>query len=518
MKKNKLKLLVMSAVVSTSLIFGSVSAFASEQSDNAKVKVEQAVNNKTFYNYMMAYIDILNLPQDQQGELLNQLAPLWNDVNTAKVQKARTMLENVAKNKDGKTYAETEAYLSGLSDSDMDAWTKGYLLGELTSWGRQFVFTDDYKQGVDSLSVAWSKKDNDSIKNLENMIAKVKNENSKKYLTEELDKLKAKISEENKDIPLIFKDANLEKAIRYVLKKPTGDITYKDAESVTELIIYEWDIKNLDGIEAFKNLTKLSLYGNKIQDISLLSNLTKLDFLSIRNNQIYDVSSLKNLKNLKLLMLRDNNITDFTPLKDLYDNLANYDFDLKGNTVAISDKGTYVGQWKNNAINGIGTFTLSNGDYYTGEWKNNIMEGKGVFVSKSTGEKYEGEFQNNNMNGYGVLTKADGTVYSGQWKDGQLVTSSQSNTSSNSNTSTTNNSSNSELTQSIRNQYLTKLAELKQTIENVKNNKNVKVLKKQTDGTYQWEYTYNETNLNIAKDAYDTYNMSYLKWEASLSK
>jgi hypothetical protein len=183
MKKNKIKLLVTSAVITTSLLFGSISVFASEQLDNANAKVEQAVQNKTFYNYMMAYIDILNLPQDQQGELLNKLAPIWNNVNTSNVQKARAMLEKVAKDRNGKIYAETEAFLAGLSDNDMDAFTKGYLLGELTSWGRQFVFTDDYKQAVDALV---NVKDHNSYINALIKIDNVSKSESKNYLYNEL--------------------------------------------------------------------------------------------------------------------------------------------------------------------------------------------------------------------------------------------------------------------------------------------------------------------------------------------
>jgi uncharacterized protein YjdB len=163
------------------------------QLDNATAKVKQAVNNRTFYNYMMAYIDILNLPVDQQGNLLNQLNPVFNDANTPKVQKAMTMLETVAKGKDGKIYADTEAYLTGISSDEMDEFTKGYLLGELTSWGRQFVFTSDYVKAVDSLNVACINKDPKSISEAETLIGQVVNSASKSYLQGELNNLKTAV-------------------------------------------------------------------------------------------------------------------------------------------------------------------------------------------------------------------------------------------------------------------------------------------------------------------------------------
>jgi hypothetical protein len=148
---------------------------------------------------MMAYIDILNLPQDQQGELLDKLAPVFADANTSKVQKARTMLEQVAKDRNGKIYAETEAYLTNISDNDMDIFTKGYLLGELTSWGRQFVFTTDYIQGVDALIQVSKAQSYASYSRALSFINKVSNDESKNYLLSELDNYKKyyNISEPN---------------------------------------------------------------------------------------------------------------------------------------------------------------------------------------------------------------------------------------------------------------------------------------------------------------------------------
>lgn len=172
-------------LILTGILSSGTLVYADAKTD-AKVKVEQAVQNKTFYSYMMAYIDILNLPEDQQGELLNKLAPVFADANTPAVQKARTMLENVAKNKDGKIYAETEVYLNSIKENDMDAFTRDYLLGELTSWGRQFVFTEDYTQAVDSLMEIGKYKTYDSYKKALETINKTKNTASKEYLLGEL--------------------------------------------------------------------------------------------------------------------------------------------------------------------------------------------------------------------------------------------------------------------------------------------------------------------------------------------
>ena len=72
-----------------------------------------------------------------------------------------------------------------------------------------------------------------------------------------------------------------------------------------------------------------------------------------------------------------------------------------------------------------GTYTHLNGDVYIGEYKNNFMDGKGTytwgksFTAKGWNyhdEKYIGEFKDDKMNGKGALTFR-GKIYIGEWKD-----------------------------------------------------------------------------------------------------
>ncbi len=152
--------------------------------------IEYALGNKNFYNFNMAYAQIINLSDENQKKLLlSKLATISKDIWTPYVTKAVSMLEKVCNQKDGRIYAETEAFLKRLSEADMDKMTQGYLLGQLTSWGRDFVFTADYTKAVDSLNEAWAKKDTQS-KNIATInIGQVKNQASREYLIEELNKL-----------------------------------------------------------------------------------------------------------------------------------------------------------------------------------------------------------------------------------------------------------------------------------------------------------------------------------------
>ena len=132
---------------------------------------------------------------------------------------------------------------------------------------------------------------------------------------------------------LLFKDANLEKAIRDALKIPTELLKKEDLAKLTELIVdgnVPWgsslteqeQIKDLVGLEHCVSLTQLNLRNHQINDISALANLTKLSNIELSFNQLSDISPLSNLTNLKKLELWGNQLSDISPLSNLT-NLTN---------------------------------------------------------------------------------------------------------------------------------------------------------------------------------------------------
>ncbi len=76
----------------------------------------------------------------------------------------------------------------------------------------------------------------------------------------------------------------------------------------------------------------------------------------------------------------------------------------------------YKGEFRDGAMNGIGTFTLQNGDKYIGEFKNDNWEGMGTYTF-GNGNKYEGEFKQGKPNGVGIITLKDGQKYVGELKN-----------------------------------------------------------------------------------------------------
>lgn len=136
-------------------------------------------------------------------------------------------------------------------------------------------------------------------------------------------------------------DPNLLMGIRNALKKPTGNITAGDMQSLTALRIEPHSfigrpsmpeyyspsgpVKDLTGLEWATNLTSLQLDYNQVTDVAPLRQLTSLTELSLDNNQITDITPLSSLTNLTTLELGSdlsvigpyNDISDVTPLSGL---------------------------------------------------------------------------------------------------------------------------------------------------------------------------------------------------------
>jgi hypothetical protein len=69
----------------------------------------------------------------------------------------------------------------------------------------------------------------------------------------------------------------------------------------------------------------------------------------------------------------------------------------------------------NSLHNCTGTYTWENGDVYDGDWKNNKMDGLGTFYYKKSGNEYDGDWKNNKKHGFGTYYWNDGDKYVGDF-------------------------------------------------------------------------------------------------------
>ena len=125
-----------------------------------------------------------------------------------------------------------------------------------------------------------------------------------------------------------FDDPVLEAMAREAMGKSDGDITAEEAEAVTKMDLgIEWQqdipedtqIKDLSGIENFKNLEELALHFHAITDISPLAGLKKLTSLSLGGNPVADITPLSGLTNLGWLTLFNCQAQDYASLANLTD-------------------------------------------------------------------------------------------------------------------------------------------------------------------------------------------------------
>lgn len=94
---------------------------------------------------------------------------------------------------------------------------------------------------------------------------------------------------------------------------------------------------------------------------------------------------------------------------------------LDGNGKFYFENGNvYVGEWHADEMNGNGIMTYANEDVYDGEWVEGRREGRGRLVYQN-GDVYDGEFKNEKMHGKGVFEYADGDIFksTGEWKEGK---------------------------------------------------------------------------------------------------
>jgi len=135
-----------------------------------------------------------------------------------------------------------------------------------------------------------------------------------------------------------FKDSNFEKVVRDIINKQVGDISIGDVRKVAGIRYKPQNestiIKDISGIENFKDLNGLYLNGNSIESVEPLKNLKNLESLSLDNNKISNVDVLSSFTHLRYFSISNNNIRNIDSLKNLNKLL---ELNIKGNPISQND-------------------------------------------------------------------------------------------------------------------------------------------------------------------------------------
>jgi len=84
---------------------------------------------------------------------------------------------------------------------------------------------------------------------------------------------------------VIFQDINFKKAMLAIADKDNdGEVSFDEALAVKEINITGKGVKNLSGLEHFKNVEKLDAQNNSIEDANVISELHFLHWLDLRGN------------------------------------------------------------------------------------------------------------------------------------------------------------------------------------------------------------------------------------------
>lgn len=75
----------------------------------------------------------------------------------------------------------------------------------------------------------------------------------------------------------------------------------------------------------------------------------------------------------------------------------------------------YVGQWKDDKMNGQGQITFPSGAVYQGDFVNNHFKGNGVYTWPNR-SFYTGVFNENKMEGDGEFTDTEGQIWTGTFR------------------------------------------------------------------------------------------------------
>jgi urease gamma subunit len=162
--------------------------------ETVEAKVAEAKLSKKFGTYNEAYAMIISLPEEKQAYYFNELNEIAKEVYTELNKKILGEIKTFVSDANLKSYEDMLAEINNKVEDPID---KGYFLGELTSWGKQLVYTKDVLEAVDKIIKAYTEKTAEAIYKAEKAIEKIDNAKTKEYLREELKKAASKVDSLN---------------------------------------------------------------------------------------------------------------------------------------------------------------------------------------------------------------------------------------------------------------------------------------------------------------------------------
>jgi hypothetical protein len=119
------------------------------------------------------------------------------------------------------------------------------------------------------------------------------------------------------DFVVNFPDTALERVIRGIINKPSGDIIRSDLQDMVDLVAQEENISDLTGLEYCISLNWIDLFANNIESLTPLENMTWPTVLYLGMNNISDISPIAGMTDLVHLIVGQNPVSDLSPLSGM---------------------------------------------------------------------------------------------------------------------------------------------------------------------------------------------------------
>lgn len=270
----------------------------------AERQVNQAIKEKTFYNYNLAYEEILKLPEGYERDiLLSKLGSVADTVWTKDIYDIVHLIGIVARDKSGRAYDSLQSRINKASLKEVD---KEYLLSEIGTWGRDIVWTEDYNNAVASVIKVWNKKTKEVCREAERYIREIQVPVNREYMTELLNEAKTAVGLN----PLILDDKYFSTAntvfmgqgksisldlsrnafFRTIILKGKYEDLYINAPKST-VILEDAEVENLNLLDAASGTILIS--GNTVIKILIAEDKDNNANIIIKDNSIINSAEIR---------------------------------------------------------------------------------------------------------------------------------------------------------------------------------------------------------------------------------
>ena len=182
-----------------------------------------------------------------------------------------------------------------------------------------------------------------------------------------------------------------------------------------------------------KRLIEIYIKNQLRKIIDFLSNKTKRQSKSKKSINVDKIKDILNNKELKDNSFGENNqlIKSNNSNNDINDISLSFEVlnTSKCQTIMNKEKNfclkffsngsVYIGEIKNDKLNGLGKFMNIKGDIILGYFDDNFFQGYNLIQRNQNNSRFEGQFEKNKFNGYGIEQFSDGSAYFGQFKNNE---------------------------------------------------------------------------------------------------